>query len=291
MESQLCKSDIAQKVHEIRYFPVPNSIVLSLFRTITQKNCTFDEISTIVEPDASLCAQLLRVANSAYFGFRGKVNTIEKAVMLIGVDEVRNLSLAICLVNQFRNVVLAKGFDIKRFWVHNLMTASCAQEICKDKQFLDKNELYLMGLLHDIGRLAMAQLMPDEFNYIEVKARRLGVHPWAVEQKLGMTHTEVGYLLASRWGLSDQMAQVLEFHHSPMLSKGFSRECAVVAVAAHIAKMVEASSGVGPEPVLPDTKVFLLAGIELNQMDLFYEKAMNLKDEIDNLANIIVGQS
>ncbi len=290
MESNLCKSDIAQKVHEIRYFPVPNSIVLSLFRTITKKNCTFDEISSIVEPDASLCAQLLRVANSAYFGFRGKVKTIEKAVMLIGVDEVRNLSLAICLVNQFKNGILAKGFDIKKFWVHNLLTAFCAQEIGKDKPFFDKDELYLMGLLHDIGRLVMAQLMPDEFNVIEVKARRLGVYPWTVEQELGIMHTEVGYLLAKKWALSEQMAQVLEFHHHPALSKGFSRECAVVAVAAYVAKMVEASRGAGPEPKLPDTKVFLLAGMELKQMDDFYNRALDLKNEIDDLANIIVGQ-
>ncbi len=291
MDTQVCTSDLAQKIHEIKYFPVPNNIVLNLFRTISSKDCTFNEISSIVEPDASLCAQLLRVANSAYFGFRGKVNTIEKAIMLIGVDEVRNLSLAISLANQFKSDVLAKSFDLKRFWIHNLMASFCAREIGTKVPYFDADELYLMGLLHDIGRLAMAQLLPDEFNMIHNASRKRCIHLWELEKQIGVTHTEIGRILADRWGLSEQMAEVLEFHHEPLNSKKFSRECSVIAIAAHLAKMVEAAGGDGLEPKLPDTKVFLLAGVEVQQMDLFYEKAIRLKDEIVALADIIVGQS
>ncbi len=289
MEAQFY-TNLAQRVDEIKYFPVPNSIVLSLFRTITKKNCTFEDISSIVEPDASLCSQLLRVANSAYYGFKGKVNTIDKAVMLIGVDEVRNLSLAICLVNQFRTGILAKGFDLRRFWIHNLMTSFCAREIGKEQAIFDEDELYLMGLLHDLGRLAMAQLMPDEFNLIELRGRKKQAFPWIIEQEMGVTHTMIGRLLAHRWGLSPQIANVLEFHHDPPASGHFSRECAVVALAAYLAKKLEAEGGSGPEPKLPDTKVFLLAGIRLENLDSFYEKAADMQDEIEVLADIIVGQ-
>ncbi len=289
MEAQFY-TNLAQRVDEIKYFPVPNSIVLSLFRTITKKNCTFEDISSIVEPDASLCAQLLRVANSAYYGFKGKVNSIDKAVMLIGVDEVRNLSLAICLVNQFRTGILAKGFDLRRFWIHNLVTSFSAREIGKDQSIFDEDELYLMGLLHDLGRLAMAQLMPDEFNLMELKARKRQVSVWEIEKELGLTHTLVGRLLADRWGLTSQLADVLEFHHDPSASKRFSRECAVVAIAAYMAKRLEAANGEGLEPALPDTKVFMLAGIKLENMELFYHRAQGILDEIEVLADIIVGQ-
>ncbi len=288
MEAQSYK-DLAERVRKIKYIPVPNSIALSLFRTITKKNCTFEDISSIVEPDASLCAQLLRVANSAYYGFKGKVNTINKAVMLIGVDEVRNLSLAICLVNQFKAGVLARGFDLRRFWIHNLLTSFCAREMGKEYPMFDADELYLMGLLHDLGRLAMAQLVPDEFNLIEVKARKKKVLPYVVEKQEGITHTSIGRLLSERWGLTPQISDVLEFHHDPLSSRSFPRECAIVSLSAYQAKMVEFTAGTGPEPELPDTKVFLLAGVELEKMDHFFGKTMELLDEIEVLADIIVG--
>ncbi len=291
MEAQCHVNDLARKVHELKYFPVPNSIVLSLFRTITKKKCTFEDISSIVEPDASLCAQLLRVANSAYFGLRGKVNSIQKAVMLIGVDEVRNLSLAICLANQFKTGTLAKGFNLRQFWVHNLLSSFCAREVGRGKPFLDLDEVYLMGLLHDLGRLAMAQVMPDDFNLIEVKARKLNITPWEIERTHGVTHTVIGRILADRWSLSEEMSDVLEFHHEPTKSKKYSRECAIINIAAYVAKLVEAKDGAGPEPILPDTKVFLLAGIELEKLNFFYEKTLKLREEVEMLADIIVGQA
>ncbi|NPA94633.1 MAG: HDOD domain-containing protein [Thermodesulfobacteria bacterium] len=292
MENQChVNDDLARKVHELKYFPVPNRIVLSLFRTITKKKCTFEDISSIVEPDASLCAQLLRVANSAYFGLRRKVNSIEKAVMLIGVNEVRNLSLAICLANQFKVGSLAKGFDLRRFWIHNLLTSFCAKEIGKDKSFVDVDEVYLMGLLHDLGRMAMAEIFPEDFNLIEVKARKLGVGVWEIERTHGITHTIIGRILAERWALTPQLSDILAFHHEPIKSKKYSRECAVINVAAYIAKMVESNAQGSPEPLLPDTKVLLLAGTELEMLDSYYEHANKLLDEVEVLADVIVGQT
>ena len=96
--------------------------------------------------------------------------------------------------------------------------------------------------------------------------------------------------MADRWGLTSQLADVLEFHHDPSASKKFSRECAVVAIAAYMAKRLEAANGEGPEPALPDTKVFMLAGIKLENMELYYHKAQGILDEIEVLADIIVGQ-
>jgi len=290
MEAQSQIDDLSQKVLDIKYFPVPSSIILNLFRTIAEKNFTFEDITAIVEPDTALCAQLLKVANSAYFGLRGKVNTLEKAIMLIGVNEVRNLSLAICLVNQFHRVSLAKGFDLKRFWIHNLLTALSAKELAKDKPYLDPDELYLLGLLHDIGRLVMAQVMPEEFHLIHLNAKKLGVLPWDVERAKGLTHTFWGHMLAKRWTLTEKMAHILAYHHEPLRSGVFSRECAAIQVAAYVAKMIEAKEKQLPEPRVPGQKILLLAGINLEEMGILIEKIVELQDDIVALADVVIGR-
>ena len=289
MEAQSQIADLSQKVLDIKYFPVPSSIILNLFRTIAEKNFTFEGITAIVEPDAALCAQLLKVANSAYFGLRGKVNTLEKAIMLIGVNEVRNLSLAICLVNQFHRVSLAKGFDLKRFWIHNLLTALSAKELAKDKPFLDPDELYLLGLLHDIGRLVMAQVMPEEFHLIHLNAKKLGVLPWDVERAKGLTHTFWGQRLAKRWGLTEKMAHILAYHHEPLRSGIFSRECATVNISAFIAKTLEAKAEQLPEPKMPGQKILVLAGTNLDETDLLMGKIQESYDDVEALSDIVIG--
>jgi len=279
---------IAQKINKLDFFPVPNSVIIALLKTIVEKKCTYEDIGSIVELDASLSFQILKIANSAYFGFKNEIRTIERAIMLIGTEEVRNLTLALSLVNQFKKIKLAKNFDFKRFWFHSLLCASCAKMIASQNPIFENDTLYVMGLLHDLGRLIMAQVMPDQLNIILLKAQNNKVHPWKIEKESGLLHTEIGKAIAKRWSLTKETAEVLVYHHNPTQSPRFCRECAVVKVASSICKQLEIDiyGEVEIEPL--SSKVLALAGITYNDFDELIEQAKQLKDEVSILTEILV---
>ena len=279
---------VAKKISELEYFPVPNSIVFTLLKTIVDKNCTFEDVAAVIELDASLSFQILKIANSAYFGFKSKIKTIDKAIMLVGIEEVRNLALTLSLINQFKKIRLAKNFDFKRFWFHSLLCASCANMISKKNPIFEKETLYIMGLMHDLGRLIMAQIMPDQLNIILLKARNKKLLPWEIEKETGILHTEIGKALSSRWSLTKEISEILAYHHNPTDSSEFFRECAIIKVASQISKQLEIEDygEVKIEPL--DSKTLALAGVTYNDLNELLKKGKQLKEEASILTNILV---
>ena len=276
------------RIAELEYLPAPSPIVARLLASITERHTTFEDIASIIESDAAVTSQLLRIANSAYYGFRNEVNNLNKAVMLIGIREVRNLCLAICLVSQFNPQLMPKGFELYTFWTHNLMTSFCCREIARKNQWLQQDESYLMGLLHDLGRLAGAAAMPDRFNSAVLISRKKNIPISAAEEASGMAHTELGKWLAIKWGFPGKLKAVMRYHHDPLSSVRYSRECAVVLIAAYIARVLE--SGQKTDDLqLPSPKIAALAGIDTEDIDSLLGSAEKIQQEVSQLASVLTG--
>jgi len=290
MENTLQKQTTESRIAELEYLPAPSPIVAKLLASITEKHTTFEDISSIIESDAAVTSQLLKIANSAYYGFRRTVEDLERAVMLIGITEVRNICLAICLVNQFNPRLLPKGFTLYSFWTHNLMTSFCCKELARDQQWVHDDEIYLMGLLHDLGRLAIAATMPEKFNMIALLSRKKEIPISRAEEASGLPHTEVGGWLAIKWGFSEKIKAVLKYHHAPLSSARYSRECALVQTAASISKEIDPEME-QQKGDLPDPRILALAGISLEELASLTEKAASLQEEVCQIASVLVGNN
>ncbi len=273
----------------IEYLPVPNLVALNLLETVMRDECSFEDIGEIVEPDASLCSQILRLANSAYFGFRKEVSTLERAIMLIGVEEVRNLSLALCLINQFKKIPTARSFDLKLFWTHSLLSSFCAKKIAEKSEIFDKDLIYIMALLHDLGRLIMAMVVPEKFEAIALIQREKGTNFWDIEKEFKITHTSLGKIIAKRWNLPREIEESMEFHHEPSKSRKFFRECSVVHVANFISKKLEDSFYVNTELPLPESKILLLSGIDYEGLEKLLTETKELKEHAETLSDLLIG--
>jgi HD-like signal output (HDOD) protein len=226
---------LTQRIKQVENLPAMPAILSRLCETLSQKNNQVD-IDKVVEQisyDKSLSAQCLRLANSALFRQRGDVSTVREAVFSLGLWRIRDLAFSCSLPMMFANLKGTVGKQV--FWRHALGTASVAQGLGQELRAKGVEELYLAGLLHDIGILVNGVLFSEEFGDILEEALQKKLPLEEVEQSvLGFTHAESGRILAELWRLPLHLSEVIEFHCRPQDQRP-SSDTAVLVHAADLA--------------------------------------------------------
>lgn len=196
------------------------------------------EFGQLVIQDPALTTRLLKLVNSAYYGFPGRVDTISRAVNLVGIAELRNLSLAMAALEVFGGLENER-FDMLGFWRHSVYCALLARYLAKQAGVLHAERLFIAGLLHDVGRLLIFSLLPDESALIQLRMDR-GEEVCAAERsELGFDHAAVGYELLSLWQLPKELRIAVAFHHLPEVAEEAVFEATLVALSNQIALQVE----------------------------------------------------
>jgi HD-like signal output (HDOD) protein len=209
--------------------PMPKA-ALRLMQFIQDGDASVDEFVSTILHDQALSAKLLRVANSAYYGLCGKVSTLSRAVMAIGLGEVRNICLCAILMEHFSNHGVDEK-DQKKLWEHALATARFAHTIAQQRPWVYKEEAYLLGLLHDFGRLVILFYFNEHYRRIQELATLVKIPFFMAEWQYGITHTQVGKWLARKWHFPKVYENVLEYHHFPWKSPTFPKETKLIYLA------------------------------------------------------------
>lgn len=207
--------EIRYQISQIRDLPPLPQSVQRLIEIIQDEVDCADELESIIGYDQAVAAKVLKVANSSYYGFRKRVKTISRAIVIIGFDQAKSICLCTLLMNFFSNGLQIDPALRERLWKHAFATSKIAAEISKKRPWVPKEEATVLGLFHDIGHLAMAAFFGERFKLIMDMASRRKTPPLCVEMEFGLAHTEVGKYLASRWALPESFQAVIEYHHSP----------------------------------------------------------------------------
>jgi HD-like signal output (HDOD) protein len=211
---------LTQRIKQLANLPAMPSILSRLCEMLSRKSNQID-IDKVVEQisyDKSLAAQCLRMANSALFRQRGDVATVREAVFALGLWRIRDLAFSCSLPIMFANLKGTVGKEV--FWRHALGTASVAQGLGHELRAKGGEEIYLAGLLHDIGILVNGVLFAEEFGDILEEAMHKKLPLEEVEQSiLGITHAESGRILAELWRLPLELSEVIEYHCRPQDQK------------------------------------------------------------------------
>ena len=185
----------------------------------------------IISQDTDLSARLLRLANSPFYGLRAPVDTISRAVTLIGTQELRNLVLASSAIRLFTGIP-ADLVDMGAFWSHSIMTGGLARELAVRCNVLHSERLFVMGVLHDIGRLVIYLVLPDQArDILLITGGDDWLSPQAEQDVLGFTHMEVGAQLLRAWGLPDGLVQVIWAHHCPDKAGAYQFDASLLHIA------------------------------------------------------------
>src|SRR5882757_2608315 len=198
--------------------PTLPNYVLDLNALLSSQSVDLKKVGVVIRTDPSLSAQVLRLCNSALFGLRRRVISIEQAAVMLGTERLRTLVLA-CSVMQFAGKRL-NGPQMSAFWQHSFLCALLSERVARQVDYFEKEQAYLAGLLHDIGQLPLWILIVEE----EAKKRPLPPAGWtdnlAVERDyFGMDHCKVGRSMAVAWNFMPSFIDVFENHHHPNRSQ------------------------------------------------------------------------
>jgi len=199
----------------IDYLPPLPYVAGELITLLHNENSNLRDIIKVIEKDPSLSVNVLKTANSAFYGLSYKVSSIEHAVNLIGLKEVASLCLSWGITTALKPAPGTKTMDLKAFWEHSIATGIIAKIFCKEFHIRIQDSLYLAGLIHDIGKVVL-----DRFTHeIYSEAIRLTYEKnislrEAEKEIIGEFHDKVGGYLLSKWKLPDMFVEVAAHHHS-----------------------------------------------------------------------------
>lgn len=176
-------------------------------------------IADVVSKDTSLSAKLLRIVNSPFYGFAEKVDTLSRALALVGTDKLANLALGISAINAFRDID-EKLFDMRAFWEHSILCALCSAWITTQKDDTREEAFFLAGLLHDIGWLIMLKLYPEQAREVLVRLKTDKRPGYQVEKEVwGFDHAELGGMALREWQFPNSLVSGVMHHHAPHIVK------------------------------------------------------------------------
>jgi HD-like signal output (HDOD) protein/CheY-like chemotaxis protein len=233
-----------KSIHEVAggidKLPSVSDIYWELTSALASQQTSSEDIAEIIQKDPSMCARLLQIVNSAFFGLARCVTSIPEAIAYVGTEVLGGLILQQQLFASVQMISI-DGFSLEEFQEHSLRTAKLAKKLIGSPRLAD--QAFTSALLHDIGKMLIAYSCPDGFAKVVEERRRSGRPAHVVEEDLlGITHAEVGGYLLGIWGLPLPIVESVAFHHSPSLC--VNAECEMLA-AVHVAD-VASKEGSGP---------------------------------------------
>lgn len=245
---------------------------------IEQPDSSISDFAKLLSTEPDLCARLLSLANSAFYSFPASIESIEKAVQIIGIRQIRELVLATSVIKTFSQVPLGM-VNMQMFWEHSVSVGVFAKSIAQYCKLSQAERYYVSGLLHDLGRLIFYIKLPGVMHDLliqrEAQEEFLHVLEW---NALGYTHAEAGGRLLQSWRVPDSIYEPVLFHHRIAETSDFAQ----VAAAIHIAdvwvnKHHRGSSGERFELELSPLSTQIL-NLQVYELDEIWELA---KDEIN----------
>lgn len=225
-------SDLIDRTTEL--FSLPD-VYLRVQEVLADPEHCLDDVVAAVRNDPAMTASLLRIANSAFFGLPSRVNTVQRAINLLGLQQVHDLLLAQAVSGAFRGSA-DDLFDMRRFWQRSVLCAALSRVLARRCHVLDAERLFVYGLLHDIGHMIMYQRIPAAAADALAHAieHDMPLHE-AEEATLGFSHAEVGAALCRRWRLPPGLCETLRHHVRPQCAIEHPLEAAIVHVGAAVA--------------------------------------------------------
>jgi HD-like signal output (HDOD) protein len=216
------------------------AVYARLSMTLANPRSSAGAIADIISEDAGLAARLLRLVNSSFYGFGARVDTVSRAVVLVGTRQISELALATSVLRMFEGIP-ARYVDMKALWLHGVATGVAARVIGMRRGDANVERLFVAGVLHDVGRLLIYRAVPDVAREI-LRSEREDTLLTEIEQEmLGFDHADVGGALLQAWNLPERLEDAVAFHHRPTADRRSPVESATI----HLADIVAHTIGAG----------------------------------------------
>jgi len=219
-------------------FSLP-TIVIKLNELLENPNSTIDDFASLIRLDAGLTIQLLKIVNSSYYSFTKPIDTVTTAISIVGINDLSDLILATKIIKKFDNIPL-DFISPQTFWRHNIACAIASKIIARELKIKNSERYFILGLLHDIGKLVMYLSQPELSRHIFMLIKKNDSDIEEIEKiAFGFSHDEVSAELLMSWGFDESIYHPIKFHHQPTKTKKFKVETAALHLANAIANLIE----------------------------------------------------
>lgn len=202
---------LIEKFKKIRTLP---HIVTRLVQLVNDEESTLQDFEEVIRLDPALVARLLTLVNSSYFGLSRKVDSISRAVALLGMKNLHNIAVTDAIQGMLRSQSGSTEFSPQRLWLHSAASGICCKMIAERIFTINGDDAYLCGILHDIGLIVAMEVAQETFFQLIEQLTPGGPPIVELEQQLFHTdHSQIGYILAKDWRIPDPIAEAIRDHH------------------------------------------------------------------------------
>jgi len=238
------------------------------------------EIEEVLRHDPGLTANVLKLANSSYFGIPSKVGSLKQAVLLLGVRRLTQLVIASCVGTVMDKEVAGYDLPPGDLWRHSVAVSVAAEALVKGKKIAEADNVFTPALLHDLGKLVLGRFVKEKFEAIEHIARQ-GV-PFVVAENmvLGTDHAEIGAQILHQWSFPQDVVNAVRWHHNPERVQNANNEIDVVYLADLLCRAHENGGAGVAQPIDPSPVVMQRLGIKNEEIELISGKVAGCIDKL-----------
>lgn len=248
--------------------PVLPQAVSSVLKLADDPNSSPRDLEKVIERDPAITAKILRVANSSYYG-GSRIPTIGRAISFLGMNAIRSLVVGVAFQQMISGKASSQNFDKVEYWRHSLAVATACRILGKIVMPTRAEELFCIGMMHDIGMLILDRFMSDSFDACFVEARQMGMPVHVVEaEKMQFDHAEVGGILAEKWGLGTMAIHGVRYHHCPTEDGEYFETTSIIAIANTLAHQSGFTNNMPGLEYEIDSEVFNTLGIPEEQLKI-----------------------
>lgn len=236
-------------LQEISHIATLPEITLKIIKLVEDPDSTAQDLTKVITNDPALGARILKVVNSAFYGLPGQIGSINRAIVLLGLNAVKNIAIAASLAKLFRGGQICPEFDAKLLWNHSIASASCTSLLAEKIGLGLPDEAFLAGLIHDLG--IMVEIQARRLKFVQV-CETMAKNPsltirQAERDAMGATHEDFGAGLCRLWKFPQNFVYVTGYHHHPL---DLAENNRTLAMLVHVADLVAVKAGVGFEMVV-----------------------------------------
>lgn len=255
-------------IKKIKDLPTLPQVLIKLTELVNDPRSAARDLGRVIAADQSQTARLLKLVNSPLYGFPRTISSVNEAIAILGFNAVKNLCLSITIFDIISNSNGRGGFNREKFWHHSIGCAVGAKILAQYIGYAEKEELFIAGLLHDIGKVVLDQFFHDEFNEITSLVLSKNILMLEAEKEvLQLTHARVGQMLALYWNLPLKLTDSIAYHHQPLKNPRYCKETSAV----HLADILcrAKNMGYGGDNRMPniDMQAWETLGLKLNTIE------------------------
>ena len=227
MEKELLK----KKIQSIIQLPALPAIAIEIINMVEDPRTSASMLGRVISKDQVLTAKVLKIANSPFYGFSRKIATIDFAIIVLGFDTLKEVVMSVSLISSLSKK-LTREFNSRQFWDHSIACGVIARALARNHGYRVIGEVFIAGLLHDIGILIINQYLFNEYKEIVklIKQEKISLED-AEMRVLGVTHGEIGSWLAEKWNFPGQLVDTIAYHHHPIQSEQYREIVSIIHMA------------------------------------------------------------